>query len=409
MPLTSAAALPNHPSLATPYKSKILTDMARQAGEMLHKERHTLREGKTLLTHFRGDMSWISCETLLSESDAAIFPIDAIDQLLTKSRVSGNTPNSDEKPAAVQNNRDTVLKVEEGNGDIIPEARIPQKGLGGIPQLKDPELAEDQEDLASMDAKLAVNGDAQTNNQEQQKIQNPGSDTVDEPFPSADAASLTREEAPNDLSLETAKDSETVAGGEKGAGEDPEGDRVIAPAESVRPDDRSAAVETGSATEDEQTEPVPAHRMTTRAQAQAVSDKTTSSHTQSPTPEAFVPPPIHPLFLLPASSLPDRDFGLPYAEAEETRRVLMTWVQKQEEVVRGAERLYHGLLKADRMRRTVWGWCKAEGHVGEMSDGEDWYDKEEWGLEEDLKKGALEEDDEAANPGKKTRGRRAAQ
>jgi len=54
-------------------------------------------------------------------------------------------------------------------------------------------------------------------------------------------------------------------------------------------------------------------------------------------------------------------------------------------------------------------WCKAEGHVGEMSDGEDWYDREEWGLEQDLVKGREEEDDEAAAaPGKKTRGGRRA-
>jgi len=85
------------------------------------------------------------------------------------------------------------------------------------------------------------------------------------------------------------------------------------------------------------------------------------------------------------------------------------WVQKQEEVVRGVERLYGGLLMADRMQKVVIKWCKAEGHIGEMSDGEDWYDKEEWGLEEDLKKGQLEEEDETANQGKKTRGRRVAQ
>jgi hypothetical protein len=54
-------------------------------------------------------------------------------------------------------------------------------------------------------------------------------------------------------------------------------------------------------------------------------------------------------------------------------------------------------------------WAKAEGHVGpnrDMSDGEDWYDKEEWGLEEDLKKGQDEEEEDAATTAKKTRTRR---
>ena len=59
------------------------------------------------------------------------------------------------------------------------------------------------------------------------------------------------------------------------------------------------------------------------------------------------------------------------------------------------------------MRRDVFKWSKAEAHVGELSDGEDWYDKEEWGLEQDLIKGRDEEDDETAAAGKKsTRQRR---
>ena len=59
------------------------------------------------------------------------------------------------------------------------------------------------------------------------------------------------------------------------------------------------------------------------------------------------------------------------------------------------------------MRKTVFKWCKAEGHVGEMSDGEDWYDKEEWGLDEDLRKGHEDEEEDAPTQGKKTRKTRA--
>lgn len=149
------------------------------------------------------------------------------------------------------------------------------------------------------------------------------------------------------------------------------------------------------------------HRMTTRAQAQVASDNATTAPTRSPSPASSISTFVHPLFLVPASAHPDRDFGLPSAEAEDTRRVLMSYVQKQEEVCRGVGKLYEGLLRADRMRKTVLQWCKAEEHVGEMSDGEDWYDKEEWALDEDLKKGHDEEDDEGGNQGKKTRGRRA--
>ncbi|UPX10949.1 uncharacterized protein EKO05_0001581 [Ascochyta rabiei] len=144
-----------------------------------------------------------------------------------------------------------------------------------------------------------------------------------------------------------------------------------------------------------------AHRMTTRARAQAAS---TPSPPNSPSSLAGQ---IHPLFLFSTNSLPDRDFGLPSNEAEETRMLLMAYVQKQEEVARATSDLYHGLMQADRMRQDVFKWCKAEGHVGEMSDGEDWCDNEEWGLDHDLIKGRDEEEDETANTGKKsTRQRR---
>jgi hypothetical protein len=144
-----------------------------------------------------------------------------------------------------------------------------------------------------------------------------------------------------------------------------------------------------------------AHRMTTRARAHAAS---TPSPPHSPSSLAGQ---VHPLFLFSTDSLPDRDFGLPPHEAEETRMLLMAYVQKQEEVARATSDLYQGLMQADRMRQEVFKWCKAEAHIGEMSDGEDWYDNEEWNLDHDLTKGRDEEEDETANTGKKsTRQRR---
>lgn len=143
-----------------------------------------------------------------------------------------------------------------------------------------------------------------------------------------------------------------------------------------------------------------AHRMTTRARANAAS---TPSPPQSPIGGNA----IHPLFAFSADSIPDRDLGLPPNEAEETRMLLMAYVQKQEEVARATADLHRGLLQADRMRQDVFKWSKAEGHIGEMSDGEDWYDGEEWGLDQELLKGRDEEEDEAAAAGKKsTRQRR---
>jgi hypothetical protein len=115
---------------------------------------------------------------------------------------------------------------------------------------------------------------------------------------------------------------------------------------------------------------------------------------------------IHPLFLAPQASRPDRDQGLPEQEAEDVRRLLQLYVQKQEEVCRGTKRLYEGLLRADRYRGLVLAWSKAEAHRGELSDGEDWYDRDEWGLADDLKKGHDEEEEEATQTQKKTRNRK---
>ena len=149
------------------------------------------------------------------------------------------------------------------------------------------------------------------------------------------------------------------------------------------------------------------HRMTTRAQAQAASDKHSSTRTHTPSTSVSDPLYVHPIFLVQQKSRSDLTFGLNADEAEQIRFLLSIYVQKQDEIVRGAEKLLHGLLRAHRLRSTVYRWCKAEAHVGRMSDGEDWYDMEEWGLDEPLAKGIGDEEEEVGQ-GKKTRARRAA-
>ncbi len=146
-------------------------------------------------------------------------------------------------------------------------------------------------------------------------------------------------------------------------------------------------------------------RMRTRAQAQAVADDSAPSRQRSlsaASNESFV----HPYFLPPVTSIPERDFMLPAQEAEETRKLLQLYIQKQEEIIRGSQKLYMGLLTADRMRASVMSWARAERHVGEMSDGEDWVDQQEWNLDDGLKKGHDEEEEEPAQTSKKTRTRR---
>ena len=76
--------------------------------------------------------------------------------------------------------------------------------------------------------------------------------------------------------------------------------------------------------------------------------------------------------------------------------------------MRGYEAVLGKLIRAKRMRGKVWQWAKTEGHVGELSDGEDWIDAEAWGLQPgDLKKGTDEDNNEAQeDTGRKAKRRR---
>ncbi|KKF93177.1 hypothetical protein CFO_g4470 [Ceratocystis platani] len=128
----------------------------------------------------------------------------------------------------------------------------------------------------------------------------------------------------------------------------------------------------------------------------------------NPTPSGELDIPVHPFFAAPLTARPDKNMGLPDAEAEEMRHLLQAYVQKQEQVCRGARKLFEGLLKAQRLRQTVMTWARTEAHSGEnhdMSDDEDWYDKEYLGITEDLKKGQDEEEEDTTTT-KKTRNRK---
>ena len=442
MPLTSAASLPDHPSLSVPYTSSTLTDMAQQACDMVRRERKTLSNAKQLLTKLRGDKTWIPCGLLYSENDEAMFNTEKLYDIMASSKVPQysngsavqNTVNgSTNSEMALDRHSDFrgVRKPEEANGVIdgnhsdraaassvatnetITNSTLPPdspskqitiepgqntKGAGhdvGMtgaeddhiakqePTPEDPGEAEraskheivdrigpevsmlSQEQLEDRKDREMANTDGQPETDATNTIPQPESKHIKDRSGSTEGAELAKT---NHESLPDAEDGEAEIEGDS--------------------DSRRAP-----------------RRMRTRAQAQAPPEPIPTSRNNSP--DSWVAPEIHPLFIIPPAAIPDKDFGLPPTEAEETRRMLMMYVQKQEEVCRGAEKLYDGLLKADAQRKTVYKWCKAEGHVGEMSDGEDWYDKEEWGLEEGLRKGHNDDDEDNVIQGKKTRGRRA--
>ncbi|KAI9839921.1 MAG: hypothetical protein M1819_000113 [Sarea resinae] len=419
-PLTTAAELVSHPSLSTPYISNTLSEITEQASQMLHREKESLWRMKQLLTRFRGDETWIPLGKLETEKDLSLFrstrPFPGEDAATSVilgeavERLEGrhSTPRSDEKghDGDTVNDKEVDPRKTVANDDdsVGPEAKVDEHNE---PAKEDASLIKASEAPPSEDTAMAdAPNDA--------SLDEGQTDSAKEKTPQAKADETVKELNQNSTLKTTSTTAPSNADAESEIGirtEDRdanayENQHLVHAQNDTDMNGTEGGITAGGAEEeDEDSQPAP-HRMTTRAQAQAASDNATSSRTRSSSPASSESPMIHPLFTVPPTALPDRDFGLPPAEAEDTRRLLLLYVQKQEEVCRGAEKLYDGLLKADRMRKKVLHWTKADAHVGEMSDGEDWYDKEEWGLEEDLKKGHEEEEDDTANQGKKTRGRR---
>ena len=381
---------------------------------MVHKERKTLWDTKHILTKFRGDSLWIPCESIQSDCDTILFTPNPVQSCYhesspSKQRLTYEQRHSLRGPLTHAQVDHTAItnQVSKDEDNRTSGGRYPGSNL---------EVEEHNERPNSQHEPDRKRHTPEIINQAISETVSQGDDRVNPIRVDVEVSRTNGTELEGKTDVLSGISDNGVSTLNVNAAEisaiQSEEDPVIHDTTKVsdvhqKTPSCSAAPVIGLSTEDaEQEAQVKPRRMTTRAQAQAASEKTASSQTRSPSLSSFEPPIIHPFFLVPQSALPDRDYGLPPAEAEDTRRMLMLWVQKQEEVCRGADTLYKGLLKADRMRKTVFKWCKAEGHVGEMSDGEDWYDKDEWGLDEDLKKGHDEDEDDTATQGKKTRGRR---
>jgi hypothetical protein len=338
---------------------------------MVQKEKESLWRIKHLLTRLTGDNTWIPCESVETENDFNLF--------------------IDERDRQVGNILDKVISRDEGD------------------QVSTGTLASEEGEQPVRLLTMEPHSENASQSNGYQIAEKPAGD---EDVVMALAADSTETGEKGTLEKSKGKEVQRDPGPENTGGNVPaEGGMEVDDAQKTSPDgvneDQSQPVEVDGEEGDAE-DPAP-HRMRTRAQAQAASDNTVASRTRSLTPDSSHDSKIDPYFLAPRSSYGDRNVGLPQHEAEETRRLLQLYIQKQEEVCRGAQRVYEGLLKADRYRKLVMKWAKAEGHVGlnrDMSDGEDWYDKEEWGLEEDLKKGQDEEEEDAATTAKKTRARR---
>ena len=424
--------------------------MTDQACSMLQRERKALHSVKNLLTKFRGDESYITCGAFDSELDPLIFSTEPVyKNLMTANLQIRTADNSRENTLSGKllaslpqgNHQQSFSGSVNGHQYTTPEN--PTEMMGPRPQsaIQGDQITQDQTEVSAIPvmgeaatsalgavpehghAATAVGNNAPRDNMPDTGRTAVGQATTDQTEAiDIDNNSVETQQPPNELlnpavleslvgtDVSVHESGETALPSPESLKEKDEVEADVTehmPAVEEQPEDALQAdtsmVDGTSHEENKNESQPPPHRMTTRAQAQAASDNSASTRTRSASPASWVPPVIHPLYQIPVSAQPDRDFGLPAHEAEETRRILVAYVQKQEEVVRGAAKLYNGLLRADRMRQTVFKWCKADGHVGEMSDGEDWYDKEYWGLEEDLRKGHDDEEEDVATQGKKTR------
>ncbi|KAF6830700.1 rxt2-like protein [Colletotrichum plurivorum] len=349
-PLTASTDLPTHPTLSKPFTAKTLDEIADESCEIMRRENKSLWRVKHLFTRLCGDYTWVPCGMMVAPDDADLYKSDYLERGFQQ-RLGPAGEDEAEPPAAT-------------NGEAKPQQA--PNGINGEPS-----------------------GDKESGG---------GDGDGDGDVTMADAVP-EKPEGRKPLPDKPAKD-ETKAEGE--TSKPPNGETSSADAGAKEADgDKKQKHKAAEAEPRHGSAAPPSHHGTEATDRNGHAPSTASD----PVDETFV----HPFFRPPPNAHPDRDLGLPDPEAEDIRRLLGMYLQKQEAVCRGAQNLHEGLLKANRLRKTVLAWSKAEAHSGpnrDMSDGEDWYDKEEWGLTEDLKKGQDDEEEDTGTVAKKTRNRR---
>jgi len=462
-PLTSVTDLPNHPTMSRAYTSKALTELVNQGAHLMRKENVALWKVKPLLTRLVGDNTWAPCGMFIEPNDHELFTDTA--RFFRRPVAAPSLPSADVVSSPAVNgtaqNDDTIVETPSPKPAVLPESRTEDQGDGQAETHQTSEADRTNTEQAEKDKERSeTTGDedkAEKDTEMQDSIE------TDDKVESKQEPGTEQEvngDAPS-LGDRKEKEAEDTA---KQEGEGTNGDANADDPEVGRKDVEMAEAPPGTQDKLPDGPPKPDEPNSVNGGVinRGVSATAPNPSLSSPLPPQPGLPPqvdggdhqtdnlhlqyhphlppggvqdhdntmldpfgrplgnlnrlvdepfIHPLFLAPARAHPDRDVGLPEQEAEEVRRLVQLYVQKQEEVCRGTRRLYEGLRKADRLRKTVWSWSRAEAHCGanrDMSDGEDWYDKEEWGLTEDLKKGEdeVEEDAAAHQTTKKTRNRR---
>lgn len=415
-PLKHPSELPTHPSLSHAYTSPALLNMTKAIEGKLRQERALLWRARNLHRLFLGDSSWMPCGTVETPEDRLIFEPrlfatghrvptgqNGVVSPLTATEINGQNHGIQKFGLVADISKEVQSFVNEDVPGYlernIGRPRIQNQGIESRGHANDEEQTEEQtrepksEEVETPVGNLPQHPDttgtrANGNNTTNSHLEH-------NQIPDSDGLRRGKKEDMNEQTVACSGNTEKSREGYN----DALGDEM----------DRDEGIQEGFS-------PEPPRRMTTRAQANAANPQEgeTGNLSSPPSSDTLSSLPLpHPLYLVPDSIRPDPNLGLSPIEAEDTRRLLWSYVQKQEETVRGFEHMLECLLRACRMKDDVLESCKAEGHVGEMSDGEDWYDHEKWGLAEgeDLKKGADEDEvemvEESRASNKRGRGRRA--
>lgn len=378
-PLKHPSELATHPTLSLPFIDRALPDMVRTTEDKLREERANLWRAKNLSRQFMGDEPWMPLGSLEANDEWDLFepkPVDLLPASKKRKRNSDqNGVNGHGYANADTSDTAPLLVVEGSKSNPTADNNSPNK--------KDKGHAESTLDEPTEQSEEATGSFAPTTNGVHNREVQPE----------------TKDEAADEMADETAVEKS----------------KDIEPQQEAK----DAEQQDDDAHSEDETNPQPTRRITRALAAEHNSQTAPTPPPQSPNSTTSTVDSsllqADPLFLLPLALAANHRaprslarLGLPVDELMETRRLLMMYIQKQEESVRGYEALLGKLVKAKRMRDKVWEWCKTEGHVGEWSDGEDWIDAEAWGLApEELKKGKDEEEVEGQeDTGRKGKRRR---
>jgi len=400
-PLTHPSELANNPHLSQPFLDSALPDMVKTTEEKLRQERANLWRAKNLNRRFIGDESWMPLELVESQDDWDMFEPR---QNVPGEQLSKKRKRDEDQMDLLRNGVNGQDHAQSGHNE---HRRSPGgehiNGNGDLPNpLENAALEPPKADNRQYTEEQPKTTDSRDES---------ATTTKDVDMADADEARMNGEHVMEDAQDFAADpdDNPPDTNGTTAAKEDPEHHSPHNEDDNASKPENTNASDTGT--------PPPPTRRITRALAAADAPSRTTTPPLSPTSSisslSSTLLTVDPLFLLPPSLAQSRPHHptsllLPIDELLETRRLLTMYIQKQEESVRGYEAVLGKLIKAKRMRERVWEWCKAEGHVGEWSDGEDWIDSQAWGVAEgELRKGKDEEENVEEETGRKGRkGRR---